>query len=242
MERIHMIEVHPHWESLLRFLHGQGLTSRADEDLSYGVHAWLSAAFNQMAPKPWRLFMDTRRPARILGYSRFDAQDLQQQMMEFAEPMACAVCPDPKRDIASKPMPVWRAGRRLLFEIQCCPVARKSRSGVEKDLFLIEVERSQTTPLSREIVYCNWVQSALETNNATTVSKICLDGFRLVRHIRKSTAIGGERNIRQIVRPYALVRGELIIQDADAFRELVARGVGRHRAFGYGMLLLRPAG
>ena len=237
-----MVEVHPHLESLLRFLHAQGLISTADEDLSYGIHAWLSAAFGHMAPKPWRLFMDKRRPPRILGYSRYDAQELQQQIMEFADPLAYAVCPDPKHDIASKPMPSWRAGRRLLFEVQCCPVARKFGSGVEKDLYLIEVERSPASRLNRETVYCNWVQSALEANNAATVSKVHLDGFRLVHHIRKSTASGGERTTAHIVRPRALVRGELTIQNPDTFGHLVARGVGRHRAFGYGMLLLRPAG
>jgi CRISPR system Cascade subunit CasE len=37
-----------------------------------------------------------------------------------------------------------------------------------------------------------------------------------------------------------LLRGELTVADPDAFSALLARGVGRHRAFGYGMLLLRP--
>jgi CRISPR system Cascade subunit CasE len=30
------------------------------------------------------------------------------------------------------------------------------------------------------------------------------------------------------------------VVDADKFAALLARGVGRHRAFGYGMLLLSP--
>jgi CRISPR system Cascade subunit CasE len=35
--------------------------------------------------------------------------------------------------------------------------------------------------------------------------------------------------------------GELQVADAAAFAALLARGVGRHRAFGFGMLLLRPS-
>ncbi|WP_083761830.1 type I-E CRISPR-associated protein Cas6/Cse3/CasE [Alkalilimnicola ehrlichii MLHE-1] len=45
----------------------------------------------------------------------------------------------------------------------------------------------------------------------------------------------------RLVRPDALVTGRLTVRDPDTFATLVARGVGRHRAFGFGMLLLRPA-
>jgi CRISPR system Cascade subunit CasE len=45
----------------------------------------------------------------------------------------------------------------------------------------------------------------------------------------------------QIGRREAVFEGMLLVKDADAFAALLARGVGRHRAFGFGMLLLRPA-
>ena len=35
--------------------------------------------------------------------------------------------------------------------------------------------------------------------------------------------------------------GELEVGDSERFLHLLARGVGRHRTFGFGMLLLRPA-
>jgi CRISPR system Cascade subunit CasE len=47
---------------------------------------------------------------------------------------------------------------------------------------------------------------------------------------------GGAR----IERPNAVLEGHLMVRDPVAFRALLARGVGRHRAFGFGMLLLRP--
>ena len=37
------------------------------------------------------------------------------------------------------------------------------------------------------------------------------------------------------------MQGILTVTDSAAFAALLARGVGRHRAYGYGMLLLRPA-
>jgi len=33
----------------------------------------------------------------------------------------------------------------------------------------------------------------------------------------------------------------LTVTDGEAFARLLAKGVGRHTAYGYGMLLLRPA-
>ena len=40
--------------------------------------------------------------------------------------------------------------------------------------------------------------------------------------------------------PDTTFSGVLRVTDTDAFGALLARGVGRHRAFGYGMVLLRP--
>ena len=39
----------------------------------------------------------------------------------------------------------------------------------------------------------------------------------------------------------ATVHGTMTVTDPAAFAQLLAHGVGRHRAYGYGMLLLRPA-
>jgi CRISPR system Cascade subunit CasE len=37
-----------------------------------------------------------------------------------------------------------------------------------------------------------------------------------------------------------LFSGQLQVNDGDAFARLVTSGIGRHRSFGFGMLLLRP--
>ena len=41
--------------------------------------------------------------------------------------------------------------------------------------------------------------------------------------------------------PDAVMRGSITVTEPSGFSDLVARGIGRHRAYGYGMLLLRPA-
>ena len=37
------------------------------------------------------------------------------------------------------------------------------------------------------------------------------------------------------------MRGVLTITDSEAFASTLAQGIGRHRSYGFGMLLLRPA-
>jgi len=53
---------------------------------------------------------------------------------------------------------------------------------------------------------------------------------------------GAQRRSHRLCRPEIVVSGVLQITDQEKFRELLARGIGRHKAFGFGMLLLRPAG
>lgn len=211
-----------------------------DEDLGYGVHAWLAAAFGQGTIRPWRLLCDSRRPTRILGYTTRDASELRERLGAFAEPSVYAVVPDPENDILTRPMPTWRAGQRLAFEVQCCPVGRKSGSGLEKDMFLIAADHSGSDSIDRESVYTVWAAERLERDNACSIRKIRLDGFRLVRQLRQTQPEGNGRTRARLVRPMALIRGELIVGDPESFNAMLAGGIGRHVAFGYGMVLLRP--
>lgn len=241
MNPLYMLELQIDVMALHRFLHYQGLSGREDEtELGYGVHAWLTAAFGELAPKPWRLLMDSRRPTRILGYSEHDAVVLRQRLVEFAAPSVLGVCPEPQM-IASRQMPEFPEERRLGFQVLCCPVGRKAGSGVEKDLFLLKADAvNRDTKLSRELVYGEWATSKLLEYDII-VESIELSGFRLVKQIRRTQGVASNRKERRIIRPQALLEGELITGNPDRFAELLGHGLGRHRSFGYGMVLLRPA-
>jgi CRISPR system Cascade subunit CasE len=211
MTSLHMIEIRPDIGALLHFLRDQGLETTDDADLGYGVHAWFGAAFGEQAPKPWRLFMDRKRPARILGYSDVPADILRERISDFASPSVLAVCTEPEVTILSKPMPEWGVGRRLNFDLQCCPVGRKAGSGIEKDLFLIHGDRDETAALSRAEVYCEWARKRLEHDVVTSVTSISLAGFRLVRQMRKKQ--GSNRDRSRLTRPLAMIQGRLVIND-----------------------------
>lgn len=230
--------------ALLRFLAAQGLNNPSDEDLGYGVHAWLRATFGQTAPQPFRLFPRRHSPdsAKLLGYTSSGRESLLEHARTFAEPAARAVC-DLERDLAVARLPSaedWRPGRRLGFEILVSPVARRSQDGRERDFFL---HRAETVGpgggLSREEVYVDWLSERLE--GAAHLDHANLAEFRLVRQFRRGQRdAGGSRKGARLLRPRALLRGQLTVTDGNGLSELLAHGLGRHRAFGYGMLLLRP--
>lgn len=241
MNSLYMIELEFDIIALHRFLHTQGLFEKKDDaELGYGVHAWLGAAFGELAPKPWRLLMDKHRPPRILGYAPHDASALRQRIIEFAEPSVFQVCPKPQLMIASRIMPTWRKGHGLRFQTLVCPVGRKARSGIEKDLFLIHADsQNNDIKLCRETIYCDWAKQRFNRHRVT-VDSIQLVGFRLVKQKRQIQSSNGKRVLCQIVCPQALLEGEIAIEDPNELTRLLKHGMGRHRAFGYGMILLRP--
>jgi CRISPR system Cascade subunit CasE len=71
------------------------------------------------------------------------------------------------------------------------------------------------------------------------LTKVELLGMRAqVRTLRR--ARNGTNRLRVVERPEALFAADAVIIDPERFQLLLARGIGRHRAFGYGMVLLAP--
>lgn len=226
---------------LMRFAWDQGHGRAADDDFGYAAHAWLAATFGDSQPKPFRL-LESRRGLRLLGYAASSVDDLTEHARSFAEPRAMSVCD--WAAAAGKAMPsTWQAGRRLAFEVRACPVSRAER---ERDVFLVAVSRAEgagsRAPL-RHDVYAQWLAGQVARSGAAEISPtaVRLIGFRRVCGQRQSR-VGGDVKHRQVERPDALFSGELTVRDSDRFAHLLARGIGRHRAFGFGMLLLRPPG
>ena len=227
--------------AFMAFASEQGLDSARDElDLGYLGHAWLRAAFGELAPKPWRLLMErgARRPPRILCYSEHPQEALKAHMRRYATPGVEAVCP-PER-IVGKALPkAWPAGRPYGFEVLCCPIGRKSRDGSEKDLFLMAADHEPEARLDRGGIYARWLGEQFGRVDGVEMRRAAMEGFRLSKVLRKTQDSSRHRARR--VRPHALMRGTFIAQDPAAVPKLLHRGVGRHRAFGFGMILLRPA-
>lgn len=234
MSSLHMVRMVFDRGALMRFAAGQGLLRIDDEGNGYLVHAWLAALFGSNAPKPFRVFEE---PAEVLGYSCRDASALLDHASAFASPLAWEVLRSDS--LASKPMPsTWRQGARLAVEVLACPVTRKD--GHEKDVFLRALDRVGDEAGSREQVYIDWFRR--QWSDALVFEHVTLTGLSRRRMLRRtqSTTEEDARRTRGVERPVARFHAAACIDNVETFARLLERGLGRHRAFGLGMVLLRP--
>lgn len=230
MNGLHLVRIPVHAPRLLRFAAANGITQE-DETLGYTLHAWFAALFGSYAPKPFRYF---ERRSEVLAYAQADASTLLEHARAFAEPFAWAALD--AEGITSKPMPeTWPTGRRLRVEVLVCPVTRKDDE--EKDVFLRALDRLGEDAPSRGEAYRAWF--ARQWGQAVQLERVDLVGMsarsRLLRRARNGT-----NRLCTVERPQALFAADAVIQDGERFGKLLVRGIGRHRAFGFGMILLSP--
>lgn len=225
--------------ALARLQRARGLPLQAD-DLGYAVHCALVETFGERAPKPFTV-IETRDGMEVLGHAEEELAALRERAAESPPAVRGVVRVD---EAESKAMPsAWAAGALYGFRLTACPVVRRSRgkgrrTGPEVDAYLHRLESSGSEPApSREVVYRGWLEQALDRQGGARLVGAGLAGFRLTRVSRRRQ--GGERKARVFQRPSATFEGELAVRDPGRFDELVRRGVGRHRSFGFGMLLLR---
>lgn len=238
---MHMIDLRLKPDRLIAHAQMHGHNRAQDEDLGYAVHSWLRAALGELAPCTFRLIEQRNGALRLLGYGCADAETLRAHVRQFAPPLAVEVCDWAKA--ASKPIGdiTWARGQRLAFEVRICPVVRGKQG--ERDAFLAQLPAGdRPAPNSRAEVYREWLRSRLDGIAHLDDKAFNLKAFRLVANWRQGrTSDERKRTGHRIVRPDALLSGQLAVQEPDAFRDMLHKGIGRHRAFGFGMFLLRPA-
>ncbi len=214
------------------------LVRRGIFDAGFAMHCLLTESFGDLAPKPFRLI--TAKGAGSLravlyGYGQSQAPELREAAATFADPLQIQILQTSA--INTKPMPeIWDRGKRLGFEVLMRPVVRHARgsryAGKERDVF--QVQAAQQAEISREEVYRDWLSQQFQRREGALLEEARLRSFQRVRAIRGLRA-------RAVEGPDAIMRGTLTVTDSSDFASLLARGIGRHRAYGYGMLLLRPA-
>ena len=156
----------------------------------------------------------------------------------------------PVRRLA-KPLQGWsREEHRRSLRGQ--PVAGPFKPGREVDAFLIErlrrypdglpEEGTEAAGPTREEVYFTWLAERLDGAATLDVERTRMAGFsrRAVQRTLVPGSLGDAATMSE--GPDATFHGELTIVDGEAFARLLSSGVGRHTAYGYGMMLLRPPG
>lgn len=213
-------------------------------DLGYALHALLHAAFGEHAPQPFR-YLDAEQG--LLAYTRFSAAELA-QLAALADPdVAAALGLGQTRrhgGMSVRSFPTqWAVGHVLGFEVRVRPIIREGKTGRERDAFLAAVEKAGGSELDRSAVYVQWLRDLLARQGGAELLDAGVTRYQRLGVTRKGQK-GGSDDVRQsrlVSGPDAVLAGQLRVNDPLAFAQLLAQGVGRHRAFGFGLLLLRSA-
>ena len=256
--KMRMVYLPLDWTAFCRWAGNRRLIRRGAFDEGFALHVLLSAVFGKAVLQPYRLIRPTRASiASLYGYSDVD-QRMLRDMAEAVAPPDC-ISVFGLDDLATKEMPErFRGGQRLGFDVRIRPIRRLGnalhdsqsgrilRKGSELDAYRLELlhrspdgwrnpdNRAGQNGISRESVYTNWLAERL-AGAADVETGSC----RLVS-FRRSRAWRG--NGRSSEGPDATLQGECVVRDPGAFAVKLRRGVGRHRAYGYGMLIPKPPG
>ncbi|MBN2586396.1 MAG: type I-E CRISPR-associated protein Cas6/Cse3/CasE [Candidatus Fermentibacteraceae bacterium] len=240
-EKYYMVSIELALDEMVALAHRRRLPIR-NTDTGYFVHVQLKELFGEQAPVPFAIRENHGRMLKILGYSRMDSKALRSVAESFSDPSVYRSCN--WSSLADKPMPIeWKEGQLFGFELRACPVVRmdsssdKHRKGAEVDVFLRECWEN-SDPVERGIVYRDWLASNLDRQGGAKLRDFSLTGFIRQKLMRRRH--GSDRKSTFIERPDATIRGVLEVNESGAFTQLIERGIGRHRSFGFGMILLRP--
>jgi CRISPR system Cascade subunit CasE len=236
-----------------------GRESDAGFDQGRALHHVLDETFGPGRLRPFRLMAPhSKTTGSIYAYTRSTETDLRDAAAAAAAPEILRILALDR--LASKVMPdTWVAGRRLGFDVRVRAIVRLRtelpnprgkpyKVGSELDAYFVEALRNHpenrariidgkpvasgmvTAGRTREAVYRDWLAARFADAATLDHDKTSLARFQRVRVAREGCYSEG---------PDVVFHGELTIADPVAFAGLLAGGVGRHKSYGYGMLLLR---
>jgi CRISPR system Cascade subunit CasE len=230
-------------QKLTMFFKERQLTqSSGSADFGYGIHSILKELFGTMALQPFHLLRCFSNSCEILGYCQHDLGTLHNHADSFADPTLHQLV---NWDVCStKKMPNnFSTGMRLSFEVRVCPVKRSRNTNLlnskpqgivrEYDAYLSR----QDSSLSRDQVYGEWLRRILE-HAGVNVIQTRMERFLQVKTLQRRD---NQRSLKSLgQRPDVTLIGLIEVSDSIAFRRMLALGIGRHKAFGFGMMLLKP--
>lgn len=240
---LHLVELPLSMRALHLWAGARKFAAKFDEGLA--LHHLLGETFGPAVLQPFRLKVAQKaRFASLYAYAAQDAETLRQQAGASLIPDLAEVVDLARLRSIPRPIATWAAGQRIGFDLRLRPVVRLAsalsghndtgaevsfRKGAEVDAFLSAALRG--TADSREAVYLRWLAERLVPAAMLDPAATRLTSFQRTRILRDGRWLEG---------PDATIHGTLTIVDAAKFSDLLVKGIGRHRSYGYGMLLLRP--
>lgn len=229
---MHLIQVDINYTNAIRHLKAvMGPRSLSDDSLV--IKTVLTETFSGAYVRPWAVHARHGPRLVIVGYGNDEHAVLNDRRRLALPSLQAAV-----GEACSAEMPPIRTGEGYRFAVRMVPTVRVTPNGErrhgERDAFLVEADRAGADAgLSRDAVYARYLEDRLQ---GAAIASCRLDGFRLVRLARPA-----KHGQAQKTMPEAILSSALEVTDPAAFSECLTTGIGRQRAYGYGMLRLQPA-
>src|SRR5262249_29878719 len=136
-------------------------------------------------------------------------------------------------------MPALKHGTSYRFSVRLVPTIRVTASEAtrrhgERDAYLVAAdEAGPDRALTRDDIYRDYLARKLV---GAEIEGRHLDSFRLLRFVRPKQNGQATKTM-----PEASLSGVVRVSDPGALSQCLRSGVGRQRAYGYGMVRLQPA-
>ena len=227
------------------YKHGQQRGLSPELSARYFVHAVLGELLGGRA-KPAD-YQDKGRAVRVLTYLSREPQALAklEASPEAYEVTRWEWC-------AAKDMPEEFPDIELEFSLRASPVVTKSsagegrnrqgekktwEAGTRMDAFLSQAWEREKNDLTREKAYQRWLKRQL--GDHAKLKSFALNQYSLPKMTRRVPDGNGGRKVVRFQNPDVTMTGTLM--PTGDLITLLERGVGAHKAFGYGMMKVRPA-
>lgn len=171
-------------------------------------------------PKPWRLHNVSQGIATVLTYAEADTI----ARASLALPALQQAC-----SAIQVAIPDLHTQQRLRFHCRFVPTIRQK--GRERDAFLAALDRNAET--TRAETYTDYLKQRL---NGADLEDAQVKQFALRKYNRPTHQ--ADRPWKQFTLPLVELSGTLTVTDPAMLREILLRGIGRHRTYGAGYLHL----
>ena len=204
-------------------------------DPDRAAHCLMAESFGPRAhPRPFVIKVNSENHAEgiLYGYTATEAGELQEAANRMQK-LKHAVVLDPGTIQTVKLNEEWEKGQRVGFEVRISPTKRSSEWDEGKGQ-----ERAWKTPpgSSAEETYREWLAWTIDRQGVLTALPEQMTVTRIDRR-----QVRPNRNSGLVQRLDVTITGLATVEAPAAMTETIARGIGRNKSYGYGMMLLRPA-
>ena len=212
-------------------------SARNHSDPDRAMHCLVNESFSkEFAPRPFFLQMSqtaARQHGILLGYTSADAATLKSTAEYYQhQPHKTIIDPD---SIKTRAVPSeWEPGKRIKFQVRIMPTTRQSIYGSGEKTTEIDPYMNYQGNMPREQFYCTWLHKKFKVQGGMTTDPENMNmtqfNVRRVKRQRTQSWIPGSE---------VTIIGSAEVGDPAKFLELLRSGIGRHRGFGYGMVLVK---